>query len=80
MLIYIYRKEIWENSCYFNKKLPNKDNNSNKKIENNKVDKKNKENILNNKLFRALVNNKVIQILSIQKEKKHSWTSDTNKY
>ena len=38
--IYIYKKETWENSCYFNKKLPNKDNNSNKKIENNKVDKK----------------------------------------
>ena len=40
----------------------NINNNSNKKIEDNKIDEENKKNILENKLFKALTNKKTIQI------------------
>ena len=56
----MYRKGTQEDSYYFNKELLSKDNNSDKKIENNKVNKENKKNILNNKLYIVLVNNKVV--------------------
>ena len=61
LLIYIYGKRTWENSYYFDKELPNKDDNSDKEMEDNKVDKENKENISNNESPKALVNNKAIQ-------------------
>ena len=77
--VYIYRKRTWEDFCYFDKELPNKNNNNDKKIEDNKVDKENKENIPNNKPPKALASNEATQTLSIQEEE-YSWTSDSNKY
>ena len=50
MLIYIYRKGTQEDFYYFNKKLSSKNNDSNKKIKDNKVDKENEENISYNNL------------------------------
>ena len=43
--VYMYEKKTQENPSYFNKELPNKDNNNNKEIKDNKIDKENKENI-----------------------------------
>ena len=40
MFICIYKKGTQEDSCYFDKGLPNEDNDSNKKIENNKINEK----------------------------------------
>ena len=70
MPIYIYKKSTQEDPYYFDKELPSENNNSNKKIEDNKIDEENKKNILENKLFKALTNNKTIQISPVQKEKK----------
>ena len=60
--MYIHEKGAQEDSCYFDKELPSRDDNSDKKIKNNKVDKENKENIPNNKPSKALASNKTIQI------------------
>ena len=56
----MHRKGTREDFCYFNKKLSSEDDDSDKKIENNKVDKENKENISDNELSKALVNNKAV--------------------
>ena len=58
--IYIYKKRTQEDSCHFNKKLLNKNDNSNKEIEDNKIDKENKKNILNNKPLKILASNKIV--------------------
>ena len=76
--IYIHRKGTWEDLCYFDKKLSNKDDNSNKEIEDNKIDKENKENIPDNKPPRVSASNKAIQT-SPRQEEKYSWTSNSNK-
>ena len=65
MSIYIYRKGTQKDSYYFDKKLSSKDDNSNKKMKNNKVDKENKENIPNNKSPRVLASNEATQTLPI---------------
>ena len=58
----MYRKETWEDLCYFNKELPSDDNDDNdKKMKNNKIDKENKENISNNEPLKALASNKDVQ-------------------
>ena len=54
----MYRKGTQENPCYFNKELPNENDNSDDKIKNNKIDKENKENILDNEPLRVLASNK----------------------
>ena len=59
--IYMHKKGTREDSCYFNEKLPSKNNNSDKEIENNKIDKENKENIPNSEPSRALANNEAVQ-------------------
>ena len=43
--VYIYGKRTQENPSYFNKELPNKNNDNNEEIKDNKIDKANKENI-----------------------------------
>ena len=58
--VYIYKKGTREDSCYFDKKLPSKDNNSDKKMENNKVDEENKENILDSEPSKVLANNEAV--------------------
>ena len=58
----MYRKKTQKDPCYFDEKLPSKDNNSNKEIENNKIDEENKENIPDNKSPRALANNEATVI------------------
>ena len=75
----MHRKGTQEDPCYFDKELPSKDNDNNKKIEDNKIDEKNKENILDNKPPKILASNKIVQISPVQ-EKKYSWTSDSNKH
>ena len=69
--VYIYRKGTWEDLYYFNEELSSKDNDSNKKIEDNKVDKKNKENIPDSEPSRVLASNKDTQI-SPRQEKEYS--------
>ena len=59
MFIYIKRKPERILTTLI-KKLPNKDDNSDKEMKDNKVDEENKENILNNKPPRVLVNNKAV--------------------
>ena len=71
LLVYIYRKGTWEDLYYFNEELSSKDNDSNKKIEDNKVDKKNKENIPDSEPSRVLASNKATQI-SPRQEKEYS--------
>ena len=56
--IYMHEKGTRENSYYFDKELPSKNNDSNKKIEYNKVGKENKKNILDNKLPKVSASNK----------------------
>ena len=56
----MHGKRTWEDPCYFDKKLPSKDNDNNKKIENNKIDKKNKKNIPDNKPPKVLASNKTV--------------------
>ena len=58
--VYIHKKRTQEDSYHFNKKLLNKNDNSNKEIEDNKIDKENKKNILNNKPLRILASNKIV--------------------
>ena len=58
--IYMHRKRTQKNPCYFDKELPSEDDNSDKKMEDNKVNKENKENIPDNEPSRALVNNKAV--------------------
>ena len=77
--VYIYRKGAWEDLCYFDKELPNKDDNNDEKIKNNKIDKENKKNISDNKPLRASASNKDIQTLPTQEEEEYSWTSDSDK-
>ena len=43
--VYIYGKRTQENPGYFDKELPNKDDDNNEEMKNNKIDKENKENI-----------------------------------
>ena len=61
--VYIYGKRTQENPYYFDKELPNKDDNNNEEMKDNKIDKENKENIL--KLSKVLASNKVVQTLPI---------------
>ena len=58
--IYIHRKGTWEDPCYFNEELSSKDDDSDKKIEDNKVDKENKKNILNSEPPKVLASNKAV--------------------
>ena len=60
LLVYMYRKGTQEDLCYFDEELSSEDNNSDKKMKNNKVDKKNKENIPDNESSKALANNKAV--------------------
>ena len=57
----MHGKRTQENSCYFNKELPSKNNNSNKEIKDNKISKENKKNISNNKLPKILASNEATQ-------------------
>ena len=59
--VYMYRKGTWEDPCYFDEELPSEDNDSDKKIEDNKVNKENKENILNSEPLKVLASNKTTQ-------------------
>ena len=59
--IYIHKKGTWEDSCYFDKELPNKDNDSDKEMKDNKVDKENKENIFDSKPLKVLASNETTQ-------------------
>ena len=56
----MYGKGTWEDSCYFDEKLPNEDDND-KKMKDNKINKENKENIPDNEPLKALASNKDIQ-------------------
>ena len=62
--VYIYEKGTWEDSCYFDKELSSEDNDSDKKIDDNKVDEENKENISDSEPLRASASNEATQILS----------------
>ena len=75
----MYRKGTQENPCYFNDKIPNENNNSNKEIEDNKIDKENKENIPDNEPPRASASNEATQTSPAQEEE-YSWTSDSDKH
>ena len=68
----MYKKGTWEDPYYFDEKLPSKDDDSNKKIENNKVDKENKENIPDNKPSRALASIKDVETSPAQEEEEYS--------
>ena len=54
----MHRKKTQEDPCYFDEELSSEDDNSNKKIEDNKANKENKENIPNSEPLRVLVSNK----------------------
>ena len=56
--VYMHGKGTREDPCYFDEELPSEDDNSDKKMEDNKIDEKNKENIPDNKLSRASASNK----------------------
>ena len=43
--VYMHGKGTREDPCYFDEKLPNKDDNNNEEMKDNKIDKENKENI-----------------------------------
>ena len=77
--IYMYGKRTQEDLCYFDEKLPNKDDNDNEEMKDNKIDEKNKENIHNNELPRALASNKNVQTSPAQKEEEYSQTSNSDK-
>ena len=66
--VYMHGKGTWEDPCYFDEKLPSKDDNSNKKIEDNKIDKENKENIPDSEPPRASASNEATQTSSAQEE------------
>ena len=61
------------------KKLPNKDDNSDKEMEDNKIDKENKENISDNEPPRASASNEATQASPAQEEE-YSWTSNSDKH
>ena len=66
--IYIYRKGTQEDPCYFDKELPSEDNDSDKKIDDNKVDEENKENISDSESPKVSASNKATQTSPKQEE------------
>ena len=74
----MHEKGTQEDLCYFNEELPSKDDNSDKKMEDNKIDEENKENIPDNEPPRASASNEATQTSPAQK-KEYSWTSDSDK-
>ena len=69
--IYMHKKGTQKDSYYFDEELPSEDNDSNKKIDDNKVDEENKENIPNSESFRVLASNKATQT-SFKQEEEYS--------
>ena len=74
----MHGKRTREDPCYFDKELPSEDDDSDKKIEDNKIDEENKENIPDNEPPRASASNEATQTLPAQEEE-YSWTSDSDK-
>ena len=76
--VYMHGKGTREDPCYFDEKLPSKDDDSDKEMEDNKIDEENKENIPDNEPSRASASNKATQT-SLAQEEEYSWTSDSDK-
>ena len=70
--VYMHKKGTQEDLCYFDKKLPSKDDNNNDEMKDNKIDEENKENIPNNKPLKILASNKNVQTSSIQEKEEYS--------
>ena len=78
--VYMHRKRIWEDPCYFDEELPSNDNDDDDdEMKDNKIDEENKENIPDSEPPRASASNKNVQTLPAQEEEEYSWTSDSNK-
>ena len=55
--VYMHGKGTREDPCYFDEELPSEDDDSDKKMEDNKVDKENKENISNSEPLKVSASN-----------------------
>ena len=69
--VYMHGKGTREDPCYFDEELSSENDDSNKKMEDNKINKENKENIPDNKSPRVSASNEATQTLPAQ-EKEYS--------